>query len=374
MMTMTSTEIGALNQSVTLYFKQGGSDKVYHATLEAKDGGYVVNFAYGRRDSTLTTGTKTSQPAKYETAKKVYDKLVKEKQAKGYTAGQDGTPYRHTPKESRSTGVLPQLLNAIDESQAEKYLTNDAWWMQEKFDGKRVLIRKDGNQVAGINRNGLVIDLPSSIEDAIGKLDTKACLLDGECVGEVYHAFDLLEEASLNLREQPYHERYDFLVNLIDTCAANELRYADVAVSTGAKQAMLERLRGQQKEGVVFKHKDAPYTVGRPASGGPQLKLKFYATASCIVAGTNGSKRSVMLDLIEDDDTNRVHVGNVTIPPNQPIPKKGQVLEVRYLYAYSGGSLYQPTCLGVRDDIDTGACTVNQLKFKATSGEDDNEG
>jgi bifunctional non-homologous end joining protein LigD len=62
-------------------------------------------------------------------------------------------------------------------------------------------------------------------------------------------------------------------------------------------------------------------------------------------------------------------VGNVTVPANQPIPAKGAVIEVKYLYAYPGGALFQPVCLGVRDDVATEACTIAQLKYKAADGE-----
>jgi len=58
-------------------------------------------------------------------------------------------------------------------------------------------------------------------------------------------------------------------------------------------------------------------------------------------------------------------MGNVTVPANQEIPTKGTVVEVRYLYAIPGGSLFQPTLLGVRDDILASECVVDQLKFKA---------
>jgi hypothetical protein len=61
-------------------------------------------------------------------ARKIYDQIVKEKTAKGYTPGIDGTPYQHTDKEQRSTGVLPQLLNAIEEAEAEKLLSDAKWW------------------------------------------------------------------------------------------------------------------------------------------------------------------------------------------------------------------------------------------------------
>jgi len=79
-------------ERITLYYRQGNSDKIYQASLDPKDGGFVVNFAFGRRGSTLQTGTKTSQPLDYAAARKIYDRLVGEKTAKGYTPGEDGTP------------------------------------------------------------------------------------------------------------------------------------------------------------------------------------------------------------------------------------------------------------------------------------------
>lgn len=79
-------------ETITLYFRQGSSDKVYQASLLPKDGGFVVNFAYGRRGATLATGTKTQAPVNHDEAKRIYDKLIAEKTAKGYTPGADGTP------------------------------------------------------------------------------------------------------------------------------------------------------------------------------------------------------------------------------------------------------------------------------------------
>ncbi|MGD0465002.1 MAG: DNA ligase, partial [Tepidisphaeraceae bacterium] len=91
--------------------------------------------------------------------------------------------------------------------------------------------------------------------------------------------------------------------------------------------------------------------------------------ASCIVAGANGSRRSVKLEL--SDGSRRIGIGNVTISPNHPIPAVNQIVEVRYLYAYPGGSVYQPVYLGKRDDVDPAACTIKQLKFKSSNGVDD---
>jgi hypothetical protein len=40
-------------QSASLHFREGNSDKVYHAAIEPKADGYLVTFAYGRRGNTL---------------------------------------------------------------------------------------------------------------------------------------------------------------------------------------------------------------------------------------------------------------------------------------------------------------------------------
>ena len=150
-------------QNITLYCKQGSSDKVYQASLEPQDGKYIVHFAYGRRGSTLTTGSKTPVAVDYDAARAIYDKLVNEKQAKGYTIGEDGTPYQHSEKQT--TGIHCQLLNPIEDDQIEKFLNDPAYWAQEKFDGRRLLIRKTGDQITGINRLGLAVAMPQPLVD-----------------------------------------------------------------------------------------------------------------------------------------------------------------------------------------------------------------
>ncbi len=337
--------------------------------IEPQGNGFIVNFAFGRRGSTLQTGTKTAAPVDFATAKKTFDKLVKEKMAKGYTPGTDGTPYQNTPQEERSTGILPQLLNPIDEGEAEKLIADPAWLTQEKFDGKRVLIRRAGDEVIGINRNGLAIALPNPIVACALAISSMQWLIDGECIADTFVAFDMLQRACVDLRPQPYRKRLDALYTMPLIGSDQPIRFIRTATKTPDKRAMLADLRRQNREGIVFKRIEAPYSPGRPASGGDQRKLKFTATASCIVAGPNGTRRSVAIELI--DNGRRVGVGNVTVPPKMAIPAAGQIVEVRFLYAYRGGSLYQPVLLGVRDDVDAAQCRVKQLKYRAAADSDD---
>ena len=151
----------AAQDRVTLYYREGSSDKVYQAAIEPAGDGFVVNFAYGRRGSTLTTGTKTSSPVDYDTAKKIFTKLVNEKKAKGYTEGEDGTPYSHSEKQS--SGILPQLLNPIEVADVERLLHDDNYCAQEKFDGRHLLVRKQSGQTEGINKKGLIVGLSATV-------------------------------------------------------------------------------------------------------------------------------------------------------------------------------------------------------------------
>ena len=351
-------------ERITLYFCEGSSDKIYQAAIEPKDGGYTVNFAYGRRGSTLSTGTKTQSPVSHDEAKAIYEKLIREKTAKGYTPGADGTPYRQSEKENQITGILPQLLNPIEEEQVGKFIEDPAYWMQEKWDGRRLLIRKQDGKITGINKLGLAVALPEPLV-----LDANNCdvdfILDGEAIGDMLCVFDVLLIGDEEIGGCRYTERLLRLMNLLASFQHPAMHLVETHFTQQDKQQAFERLKAGNAEGVVFKHVDAPYIAGRPASGGSQLKHKFHETASFIVGKIN-AKRSVTLYLYVGK--NLKMAGNVTIPPNHPVPEKEQVVECRYLYAFrESGSIYQPVYLGARDDIPAEECTASQLKYKSES-------
>jgi len=342
---------------ITLYFKQGQSDKLYNVSLEAvDDNSFVVNFAYGRRGATLKTGIKTKKPVVYEKAKKIYDKLVKSKLLKGYKPGEAGSTYTHTSDDTRDTGIHCQLLNVIEEPDIAQLIADPAWWAQEKHDGKRMLLHKTGT-VTAINRTGFSVGAPDVILNQATQIE-QSYLVDGEAVGETLFVFDCLEFNQTDIRAKPYHQR---LLHVERLGFHGSIVVVKTARTPTEKQQLYTRLKTDGAEGIVFKQQAAPYTVGRPNSGGTQLKFKFYATASVIVTHIN-DKRSVALAVI--DNHHQTDVGNVTIPPNQEIPPVGSIIEVRYLYAYKGGSLYQPTYLALRDDIKPQDCHISQLKYK----------
>lgn len=353
----------------SLYFTEGSSDKEYHLQLAARGTGFVVDFQYGRRGSSLTSGCKTAEPVSYEQAAPVYAKLALEKMGKGYTPGVSGVAFQDTPNEKRATGVVPQLLNEANEGDLESLLRDPRWMGQQKFDGKRITVTVTvGGRAQGGNRLGLEVALPLPVANALEALQLGGTF-DGEMVGNTYHVFDLIELGGQDLRGKGALDRHLTLTGalaVLPPVHAEVVRLAFNATTAEAKRDLHARLRAGNEEGMVFKLVDAPYTPGRPNAGGDQLKLKFWESASCVVDAVHPTKRSVSLAL-HDAGGASVPVGNVTIPANVAIPAPGDVVEIKYLYAYPGGSIYQPQYLGPRDDVLAAACALAQLKYKAGS-------
>lgn len=78
-----------VKQSVSLYFREGTSDKQYNVLLLETNGGYLVHGQNGRRGGTMTLQVKTPVPVSLRVAEKIYEDLVREKKVKkGYTEGQ----------------------------------------------------------------------------------------------------------------------------------------------------------------------------------------------------------------------------------------------------------------------------------------------
>ena len=126
--------------------------------------------------------------------------------------------------------------------------------------------------------------------------------------------------------------------------------------------AYLDERRAAGDEGIVMKRRTSVYAPGRPSREGDAIKYKFVERATVRVQAASKTKRSVSLEVL--DNGQWTGVGNCTVPANQDIPKKGALIDVEYLYAYPGGSLFQPVLIGQRSDLEVSAATISQLKMK----------
>jgi bifunctional non-homologous end joining protein LigD len=353
-------------EHIELYYQEGSSDKVYHSSLEKEaPGRYVVNFAYGRRGSNLNTGTKTEEPLQLAAATNVYRKLVGSKLAKGYKIRDAGGAFKApiaTVTAKQDSGLRPQLLSAITEEEAEAYVNDDGWIAQEKYDGEHMLIQRTAiGLFKAANKKGVITPVPVSVQEAVRAVKGP-WVIDGEIVGDKFTAYDLLESSEGDRRGQPYLKRLAALEKQFGDVCSKCFEVAPTVFGSSAKRAFVTGLKAANKEGAVFKKLEAQWNEGRPNSGGNALKLKFWASISCVVLNVNTDRRSVMVALGDKP------MGNVTIPPNHNVPAAGAVIEVRYLYINGAeGSLYQPVYLGVRNDVAPEECTLEfqNIKYKA---------
>lgn len=364
---------------VALDYTGGGSDKVYVVQVQQNDGPagteYIAIGYYGRRGSTLSTAEKyrgVSQPS----AQAAADRLEKEKRGKGYGTmtvaagvrisgmptsapvfGGASAPGAPTPTAAAAAakaviGIIPMRANVLDEKDLEKYLTDPNWVAQKKYDGERapVSIRRSG--LTGTNLKGMARGMAASSEAELKKIvarpdfgDERETLVDGEELpGGVYVIYDVTTLRDNDVRKLGYDERYSALEELL---ADNLGLLAPTAWTEADKRAMLDQARTENWEGLMFRQIDSPYVNGRT---GFILKFKLWASCTCRVLTANAT-RSIQV-AVRDEKDNEVFIGNVTVPVNQDIPDPDDLVEVRYLYAMDGGSLYQPVLLHVRTDKD----------------------
>ena len=171
------------------------------------------------------------------------------------------------------------------------------WIYEEKYDGYRILAYKEGARVTLLSRNGKdrTATFPE-IARAVGQLEARTLVLDGEVVGFdphlvsrfqllqqgsvplVYMVFDCLWLDGRDLRPEPLHVRRTALEGAIrDTphlfpsrrLAANGLRAYAQAKRKGF-------------EGIVAKDEAAPYLEGRTTRW---LKVKIHQEEEFVIGG-----------------------------------------------------------------------------------------
>ncbi len=358
-------------ETIELYFQQGSSDKVYHLQLESVEEQWSVHAQWGRRGSALQSDAKVSSVA-YEEAKRVYDRIIREKTGKGYriaraTTNGDTPISVGLPTVKEHSGHAPELLTPIEEPEALQLVQDASWWFQQKLDGRRLAVQKADGQYSGINKLGQLIPIDSRLTKCLESVQAQTFLVDGEITDSQFHLWDLLDIDGTDLRIQPYEIRYARL-GLVFRGVDEALRVCETAMTPKAKRAFVKVMHQSRAEGFVCKNRNAAYTGGR---AGQHFKCKFVTTSSFIVGPKPAAKaadghRSIGLYLVDED--RQRFMGTVGVPERYALPRDGQIVEIRYLYCHPGpdGKVIQAKYFGkIRGDVALGDCSVNQLKLKA---------
>lgn len=338
--------------------------------------GWHVDCLYGRIGSAPQKTRKTKRPLTYSAAERVFLNAIHAKEKRGYSLIMNGQSLSSgSAANSSASGrkeklFSPQLLNPVSLDEFKKHCRSGQFLVQEKHFGRRCGCRwkpSVGDKTPRFgNRKGEDTDGVSAVVmDAIAKLASlnKGFFeLDGELMENRYVIFDVVSYKGVDIRTQAFGDRVSTLnelkADLNEVGVSAVIHVTETFEPWSGIDEMLDFYRGA--EGLVLKRKSSAYVAGRPNSGGDQLKYKYYETTTVRVSRHN-QKRSVGMEMLKGGEW--VDVGNVTIAGNAEIPEVGNLIEVRYLHAYDGGSLYEPLFLMVRDDLDESACEYAGLKF-----------
>lgn len=206
--------------------------------------------------------------------------------------------------------IFPMLAHA--KPAQEHHFHDESYWMQEKLDGERRLLHLHANDIFLTGRKVLKSGLLSEVSDKTPYLnhdrlhDFAGTILDGELMHPkgfkflsrvmrsntdkalaiqeehghlVYHLYDILSFDGVSVESLPYHQRYDVLRHFFKSIPP-ELRpyfrlvdsYKDVA----SKQSLYQQiLIDPDKEGVMFRHKDAVYETNKRSRSLLRMKKEF---------------------------------------------------------------------------------------------------
>ena len=210
----------------------------------------------------------------------------------------------------------------------------EGWLHALKYDGYRTELVIGGGERRAFTRTGLDWSARyAALLDALGALDCKAAILDGEVFvpgpggrpdfhrlrrevarkkpqGLVFMAFDLLHLDGRDLRREPVEHRRERLRELLGTNQPGRpIQFSDHVIGGGAEFfAAAERM---ELEGIVSKKLGSRYRSGPSRSW---LKVKSFAESEFVVIGTSkGDLAPVALLARETEDHRLEYAGGAMV-------------------------------------------------------------
>ena len=232
-------------------------------------------------------GMEATPLPKGKTAKKAVAEAKPARPAKPKRVAHDPLPESQAPMLASNADVPP----------------HGAEWLSEiKFDGYRVIVRKDGAEVRVLTRNGLDwTHRLSAVARAVATLPAETLLADGELVSlqkdglssfpdlqaalkesrtDSLHLylFDLLHQDGRDMRDLPLTERKAALVDLVPE--QDFIRVSDHL--EGITDQVRKNACAMGLEGIICKRADSAYHAGRSRDW---LKVKCHGREEFVILG-----------------------------------------------------------------------------------------
>lgn len=253
--------------------------------------------------------------------------------------------------------VAPMLAKAVTAVPPQPG-DGDKWLYEPKWDGFRVLLFRDGDEVAMESRGGkdLARYFPEIVEAARAELPDKVVLdgeigvarafdgvhrLDWDALSQRIHpaksridmlaeqtpaiviGFDALALGPADLMAEPFEVRRAALLEAVgwrgagsgseraESNSASSIRASRVTADTDVAQRWFSAFEGAGLDGIVAKDRRGVYVPGKRE----MLKIKHKRTADCVVIGYRVHKSgtgvgSLLLGLYDDDGEVRMVGGS----------------------------------------------------------------
>jgi len=198
---------------------------------------------------------------------------------------------------------VPRKIEPELATLAEEIPVGEDWIFENKYDGYRILLRKDGEAIQLLTRNDKdwTERYPSIEEDAVG-LKADSVILDGEIIVEHegksdfqalqnvlktkdynmlrYYVFDLLYLDGEDLRKFPLVERKERLKTLLAVSPTKQILYSTHFTGNGGK--FLEQVCAKGEEGIIAKNIYSTYIGKRTKDW---LKVKCSHRQEFVIGG-----------------------------------------------------------------------------------------
>jgi hypothetical protein len=189
-------------------------------------------------------------------------------------------------------------------------------------------MRKSGTELSANTRIGNAVEIPKN-DAALAMLSDHDWILDGEFIGGRFVAFDILE-----LNGDPVTCANGARRELLESVSP----FAVVRRATGDdKQELIEAIRRERGEGVVFKRIAAEYEAGRSEDC---QRLKNYETDTFTVKEITPYKSSIEVE------KGGLSFGRVSVGYNH-LPMEGQAVRIRFDRVTEKGKLLRAKFIGL---------------------------
>jgi ATP-dependent DNA ligase len=268
------------------------------------------------------------------------------------------------------TAIYAELLQEASRELVFKRTLDDPNWVwQEKHNGDRRLITKEGNEISDFNRKGEPgKGLSAEIISVLRKHPLHRFIIDVEYVqaeNSIY-IFDMLIAGDNVIATDSYGTRLSYLHAHFDGFNLRTMPIKS-ASKREDKLALVKQLTADAAEGFCAKDLSAPY---RPSNEGGTLrynyKVKFWKDLDAVVIGdstkvVDGHLRdSVRVGLYMPDGTLK-DVSGAT-KKSKYVLKPGDVVKVKYIYGSGTLDIVQPAILELRTDKRPLECTIDQIE------------